>query len=249
MSHIELTADELAIIEQRREEAANRQRKHLSKEIERETHNQRVATNEAKQICDMANALEDADTNNIFTIVMTKVDHTPTHIDAYSTKQPTITCTVGSQKINIEIATHRTSRGSTHFSSVNKGLKYLRSGSLTNYNQRWYKTPKRLIASIKKFQEAHTSNVTEEQTRATLRERARTSMEERYPNAEVTYEGGYESGRFPNIRRKPNRIKVSTDNGSIEFTYYDKEGQVVFGTWSRSVGKTISDKVEALILG
>lgn len=90
-----------------------------------------------------------------------------------------------------------------------------------------------------------------EKTKVSLGERALEEMTKRYPNAEVTFEKGYDFGTGRNRRRKVDTIKVVGTNGTVEFNFHTSKEDpcgIAFGISTRVINKEISAQVNELII-
>ena len=238
MTTLNLTADELAIIEAKRaqEEAARLEREAKQAAIaerQRKAHEQHLA-----QVQTLADAILAADTDNLITV----------------TADNKLTFNIGDVSWNIQIEEHHPSTGNRwSYSTTRKGYKYLLSGSFNDYKRQYYKNPKSVIKKIVEMTEIHQQKVSSKQYKAKLSDRALAFAKKTYPNAKIELEPGYDyrNGRQRQTRNsyRPDTINVSTDRGSYEFSYGERDGKIVLGVWKRNIRQSLDEEIRKLILG
>lgn len=228
---IQLSAEELALIEARRaEEQARVERIAAEQAIREEKARIAKAKADAKRN-GLREALFEADTTNLL----------------YDTGDGVIRFVVGGREEQVRIEEH-TVYPSGSWRGESRGLKYTLSCSFNGYSHRTYKNPTTVLKKIQEAQSAAIREAEKVKARANLKERALDLAEETYPNAVVTFERGYEG--YSRSSGKPNRVVVTTDKGSYEFTYVDlgEEG-IRFDVYSRKINKEIDEEVRKMILG
>ncbi len=243
MSSIELTQAELDLIEARRtEEAATATRKAAEEsarqakiDAKRDRHNAKVIS--------MIDALDKADTYNITFQTVEGGDK--------------VFFLLGGRTEEVLIETHRVVSGSG-WRAREDGVKYKLGNE---YNNRYLKNPKTVIKNITALQEALASRMSAKEAKEDLGERALKALTEKYPNADVAFQKGYDyrgnrNWRSASNNYQPDHITVTTPNGTVEFTFSNdtptpgvNNNGVKFGVRARRPSKEISHQLTKLILG
>lgn len=234
---LELSPAELELIEARRAEAAAKAETKRLEEEAKEAKALRIAAEAEAKITSLKTALRAADTKDVL----------------FDNGDGTLRFLVGGREENVDISEHRVSSYNSWRSSP-RGLKYgLRCG-FNNYSSRMMSNPKTVMKNIYEAQEAAQSKLDIKKSKASKSVTALEHLTKKYPNAEVTFEQGHDyrgTRRYNSRDYAPDRVKVKTDNGHVEFTYTidSKTNVIETSIWTRSIGKSITDKVNDLILG
>jgi len=129
------------------------------------------------------------------------------------------------------------------------GIKYKLYGTFNNYSQRYYKNPKTVIKKIREFQATALAKRIRKESATELKIDAEATLNRMYPDAKVEHKAGYDYSSRSRVNRQPDHFVVSTENGSVEFTYHREEGKLKFPVRARRPSKLVAEQVTALILG
>jgi hypothetical protein len=256
-STIELSQEEIALISAKREQdEAKREAEAAAEQVKlaeaKVAYEQRKTARlaESDAIMRMAKKLQEADTTNVLTFT----DQPATMRDSmgdYQAANVKITFKVGERTESVDISEHIAYTSSYSYRGRNKGLKYSIWGSLSDNRTRRYTKVSSVIKFVREQVAAGQAQLDYKIERNNLKERSLAILRDKYPTATVSFEGSY-SGRN---RYSPDRYSVSTDNGSVTFTSTDTgkrtpaSSGIEFCVYSRQIGDTIQDQVDALILG
>ncbi len=237
MSSIKLTQAEEDLIE------ANRASEQIAKDqksAEQAVRDERAKKEQANRLAKlklMVDALNAADENNI----------------TFQTEEGGETNAfflLDGQQKPINISDHRVTTG-RGWSSHSTGIKYQLCGGYNNYSNRYYTNPKTVIKKITELQEAVTIKNAREKFNSNLNEQAVAILSRKYPKANVVFEKGYDyrTNRTNRNSYQPSYIRVTTLNGSVDFTYQkDDKEEIVFTIRARHPSKDINSKITTLIL-
>jgi hypothetical protein len=223
-TQIELTQDELNIIEQKRAEEVEREATHQRIQAEKEERRRIEKEKVEAKISEMAQKLINADTDGILT---------QEHPDVFS-------FIIGEGKENVDIKLHKV-YNKPYFRPTSSEWKYLICGACNNYRNQWIKSPKAVIKKVKEYQEAAHEALVRKNKQEDLKELTMQKLAATYPNAEVTFKGKYND--------KPNRYDVTTDNGTVTFVSSLVDDEVTLYVYSRIIGNKIAADVDKMILG
>ena len=255
MSAIELSKEEMELINQQRAAKAIADRDAHDRAVE--SHTKMVARNEgiAAEKETLANALIAADTDKMFDVSIKdiNIEH---DLGNYTDKSIRAFFTLGNTKHEITIEKHIVygSRGYSRMSGSSRGYKFLLYGDVTDYKQRWYKSANSLIKAVKQLQDDRQITINRETAARSLSARALQETTAKYPDAKVTFVDGfdYRDGRNHNRNRyQPDLVKVSTNKGSYEFNFRidTNEDKIVYGVWKRVIGSEMCGEIQKMILG
>lgn len=184
---LDLSPEELEIIEARRAETQRKEDEEKAREQARYDDHIRRSTQNNETKLRLFNALRDADEDGIFRFEKTyeKNIHPCGEIKIF---KPKITFVLNDREESVPIEEHTPSSGG-YYSSRSKGYKYHLYGGFNNYCDRWYKNPNTLVTRVKEFQDnlvARKRNEIETKNRKeTDRKDARNLATKAYPNARI----------------------------------------------------------------
>lgn len=235
MNTIELTAEELAIIEAKRAREEEARMEEERREAERQERRRIERERHLANVQKLVDAIAAIDVDGLISIDGTKLSFK-----------------VGKDEHGIRIEEHRVSSARSWYSSSSSGYKYLISGPFNDYKNQYYKSAKTVLKRIVEWQEAAIARAATAKRKASLAERALEFVKKTYPNAKVEFSEGYDyRGRSHTTRSqyKPDTINASTDRGSFEFSFYEKDGQIELGVWKRAIkSEKILAQVQEMIL-
>lgn len=245
-SAIELTAEELELIQQKRDQEAERARAEEERKRADYERWKRREVSEAERAVALANQLRDADTKGILLIEEgTKtVEHS---LGNFSLPTVKVTWFLNGQEEEVDITFHSTAR----YNSFRTGeMKFLLCGGFNDYASRYYKRASTVIARIEEYQELAEIRQRNKRRKASLAVRAVAELKEKYPNADVEFLKGYDYRGRAHGSYAPDRVCVSSKNGSYTFTYRENDKELLeFSVWERKIGKELDDKIRELVLG
>jgi len=190
--------------EQARQDKIKRERK-IEEERQRAIQQRQI-----DRIEQLAQSLETADTNNILTFVRRKDTN---GLDAVLV---TFECCGSDQSIGI--VEHRVYNG---YRSGSRGYKYRLCGAYNNYAERYYTNPKTVIKRVEEFHADEQQKKDVAAFKKSLKERTMAELKSRYPNANVSFEQGYDYGRGRSRKVTADQYRVETDRGYYNFYAYD----------------------------
>lgn len=200
-----------------------------------------------QDIIALARKLEEADTDNVFTITYPTNTIKHYHKD-YEVETANVTFELNGRDHTLEIEEHIT-YGHGGFHRCSNGIKFHLYGDYTDYRNKWVKKPATIIKAVEALQTIAVTERTEAKRKASLAERATLHLEVMYPDADVEFVQGHNFGSGRNRQHAPDRVTVKTDKGSYTFTYFEKEGKIELRVWKRVMGREVEDQVRKLILG
>lgn len=243
MSELTLTQAEQDLIEARRTEEAAKADTKAAEEAARQAKIDAARDRHNAKVISMIDALDKVDTDNI----------------TYQTKEggdKKVFFLLNGREEEVLIEVHRVMSGSG-WRAREDGVKYKLGNE---YNNRYLKNPKTVIKNIKALQVAAAAKKARATAKKDLSERALAALVEKYPNADVAFQKGYDyrnnRNRYSHSNYQPDHITVTTPNGTVEFTYSEStptpgvnEHGVDFSVRSRKPSAEIRDQITKLILG
>jgi hypothetical protein len=224
-----LNEAEIAEIQSNRDKKAEREADDLKIKEQKIRHQKEQRERQNLVVSKLKAKLIEADTNNVLT----------------ENDKDQLTFMVGNHRESVDISEHIVYRHRS-FRGTSNGMKYHLNCWFFDYKNRWYKNPKTVILSIEDAQQQFANKTRSEDLAKNISSRALTELTEQYPNATVTFE----RNRHLRDHFIPDRIRVKSDKGSVDFSYQVKEDEtLLFKVHSRKITDTlISNEVNALIL-
>lgn len=235
MTNIQLTAEELNIIEQRRTEEQRAKEEQEQRDLEVRT--KALATLEAKQtkINEMVNALKEAaGTANItLDVNVTPGDKETIAEYKYLDKINIVAVDHRNNRHLISVEDHQVFTGYRHKSN---GLKYVISNNLTDYKTRRYTNVNRFVATLSELMDAYCIKQEREDKANSLKSRFETLLQSTFPGKTI-------------YNTKNNYFNVSFDNGIVTYApevHHQELKMVIVGVKPNT---KIREQVAALIIG